>query len=405
VSNHPSKITNHKFFGLLWLQNNIFFHHGYVKVAVAASLLLNRHIACPNQNNCMKKSYAVYIPEPCHEDWQRMTPVAQGRFCHSCAKHVIDFSTMTDEQILTHISKAAGGMCGRFANDQLQRPLLPAKQETKNRWWVAAMLPLVMFFEKAGAQKKTTQKTKPAYIKHNYVRQTLGLVAPRIILQPIAAQAFIKTVGEIKGRVINEKGEGVPFASVFADNQQASAMADSSGFFIIKYHNNAGNVKLKGFAVGFGEGDLTVTNENIENIELTLKEETKTLPEVFASSHVETPMLCGVAGGVSITRKDTIFEKFDTLIRTVFHKEQFKTFPNPAPAGSNITVDVTKPGQYAIQLFNNNGQLIQVKQFDAPKGYTQTAFLIPKTVAAGVYYIRLVDNKTSKQYTNKIAVQ
>lgn len=353
----------------------------------------------------MKKGYAVYIPEPCHEDWQQMTPAAQGRFCQSCAKHVVDFSAMTDEQILNRISKAAGGVCGRFANDQLQRPLLPAKQETKNMWWMAAMLPLVMFFEKAGAQKKTTQKSKPAYIKHNYVWQTLGLVAPRIIPQPMTAQAIIKTIGEIKGRVINEKGEGVPFASVFVDNQQTSAIADASGFFTIKYHNNAGNITLKGFAVGFGKGDLTVTSEHIENIELILKEETKTLPEVVVSSGYETSLLYGVAGGISITRKDTIFEKFDTLIRSVFHKEQFKTFPNPAPSGSNITVDVAKPGQYAIQLFNNNGQLIQVKQFDAPKGYTQTAFLIPTTVAAGVYYIRLVDNKTGKQYTNKIAVQ
>lgn len=353
----------------------------------------------------MKKGCAVYIPEPCHEDWQQMAPAAQGRFCHSCAKQVIDFSNMTDEQILNHISKAAGGMCGRFTNNQLQRPLLPAKQETNKVWWVAAVLPLVMFFEKAGAQKKTSQKTKPAYIKHTYTYETLGVVVPRIILKPKASETTVKTITEIKGRVIDEKGEAVPFASVFLDNQQASAMADASGLFTIKYRNNAGNVTLKGFALGIGEGDLTVTSENIENIELILKDETKTLPEVFASSYVETPMLYGVAGGVSITRKDTIFEKFDTLIRSVFHKEQFKTFPNPASAGSNITVDVAKPGQYAIQLLNNNGQLIQVKQFDAPKGYTQTAFLIPTTVAAGVYYIRLVDNKTGKQYTNKIAVQ
>ncbi len=352
----------------------------------------------------MKKGYAVYIPEPCHEDWQQMTPAAQGRFCQSCAKHVVDFSTMSDEQILNHISKAAGGMCGRFANEQLQRPLMPAKQETKKTWWLAAMLPLVMLFEKAGAQKKTTHKTKPAYIKHSYTYETLGVVVPRIILKPKASEATIKTITEIKGRVMNEKGEAIPFASVFADKPQASTMADASGFFTIKYNNDAGNIKLKGFAVGVGEGDLTVTGENTENIELILKGEVKTLPEIATSSQFETPMLCGVAGGLSITRKDTIFEKIDTLIRSVLHKEPFKTFPNPAPSGSNITVDVTKPGQYAIQLFNNSGQLIQAKQFDAPQGYTQTAFLIPATVAAGVYYIRLVDNKTGKQYTNKIAV-
>src|SRR5471030_2658656 len=97
---------------------------------------------------------SIHIPEPCHEDWQQMTPVDKGRFCQSCAKQVVDFSVMSDQQILNYISNAPGKLCGRFANDKLQRPLLPAKPEKKKMWWIAAMMPLMMVFGKAGAQKK-----------------------------------------------------------------------------------------------------------------------------------------------------------------------------------------------------------------------------------------------------------
>jgi hypothetical protein len=31
----------------------------------------------------MSKSVQIHIPQPCHENWQHMTPKEQGRFCGS----------------------------------------------------------------------------------------------------------------------------------------------------------------------------------------------------------------------------------------------------------------------------------------------------------------------------------
>ena len=36
------------------------------------------------------------IPEPCHENWQQMTPTEQGRYCNACAKEVV---VLTKESI------------------------------------------------------------------------------------------------------------------------------------------------------------------------------------------------------------------------------------------------------------------------------------------------------------------
>lgn len=75
----------------------------------------------------MSKVIQIKVPKPCHENWRNMTPKEQGRFCGSCEKIVVDFSKMSDKEMLSHLSKAAGQpVCGRFANDQLNRKIGPA---------------------------------------------------------------------------------------------------------------------------------------------------------------------------------------------------------------------------------------------------------------------------------------
>lgn len=62
----------------------------------------------------------ISIEKPCHEDWQAMTPETQGRFCGACEKTVVDFTTMSDAEILQYFSKPdVGKTCGRFRVEQL----------------------------------------------------------------------------------------------------------------------------------------------------------------------------------------------------------------------------------------------------------------------------------------------
>ena len=62
----------------------------------------------------MKEAIQLKIAQPCHENWQAMTPVEQGRHCGSCAKNVVDFTIMSDREIIDYISlHASGDTCGR----------------------------------------------------------------------------------------------------------------------------------------------------------------------------------------------------------------------------------------------------------------------------------------------------
>lgn len=69
--------------------------------------------------------FRITIPEPCHEDWAQMHPNAQGRFCDSCRKTVVDFTTMLPEKVQQYFGIHRNQrVCGRFRPDQLAQPTI-----------------------------------------------------------------------------------------------------------------------------------------------------------------------------------------------------------------------------------------------------------------------------------------
>ncbi len=67
----------------------------------------------------MIKEY--HIPNPCHEDWSKMTPTARGAFCKSCNVEVVDFRNKTSEEIrsILHQSQEKK-LCGNLTKPQLE---------------------------------------------------------------------------------------------------------------------------------------------------------------------------------------------------------------------------------------------------------------------------------------------
>lgn len=77
------------------------------------------------------KTVRYTIEEPCHEDWSRMKPEAQGRFCESCSKTVVDFSSMSDFSIVHYLEgKKNESVCGRFRPDQMERVYVLTRPHT-----------------------------------------------------------------------------------------------------------------------------------------------------------------------------------------------------------------------------------------------------------------------------------
>lgn len=68
----------------------------------------------------MKRNLNLSIPAPCSQKWSSFTQVKGGGYCNSCSKVVVDFTAMTDEQIINHFKHSTGTTCGRFLPGQLK---------------------------------------------------------------------------------------------------------------------------------------------------------------------------------------------------------------------------------------------------------------------------------------------
>src|SRR5262245_44582474 len=104
----------------------------------------------------MGKQIQLSIPVPCHENWDQMTPVEKGRFCDSCQKQVVDFSKMSDRQVVEFFKKpTTGSVCGRFMSDQLDRNIaIPGKRLPWVKYFFRLFIPALLASCKMGSTTK-----------------------------------------------------------------------------------------------------------------------------------------------------------------------------------------------------------------------------------------------------------
>lgn len=98
------------------------------------------------------KKYTISIAEPCKVVWDEMTPIDMGKYCQQCDKKVVDFSGMTDREVIAYYERH-GKVCGRFTSTQLNREMYTP---SRNRLMPTAMLAAILAFvfpEKGKAQR------------------------------------------------------------------------------------------------------------------------------------------------------------------------------------------------------------------------------------------------------------
>ncbi|TCJ18603.1 hypothetical protein EPD60_03630 [Flaviaesturariibacter flavus] len=159
------------------------------------------------------------IPRPCAESWEQMTPGAGGRHCANCRKTVVDFTAMTDAEVLRWLSEQRGTTCGRFHPDQLGRPLVkPRRSWPGLRYFFTFTLPALLLSLKAGAASRPGVIPVEVSPARPLPADTLPSPSPRIL----------------RGTVRNEQGEPIPFAIAVEAGTKNQVVADSAGNFEIK---------------------------------------------------------------------------------------------------------------------------------------------------------------------------
>ncbi len=167
-----------------------------------------------------RKSIQLSIPSPCHEDWDKMTPCAQGRHCTHCSKTVIDFTAWSDTALYAFFTKKQGHVCGRFLSTQLNRPIHIPPQPHSRLYRMAIAMGLTLIF----AQGTDIYAQSP-------VAQTV-----RVRSEAVVVQLRDEVVG-IRGNVSDEHRIPIIGATVLVLQTgvvKGSAITDFDGNYIIK---------------------------------------------------------------------------------------------------------------------------------------------------------------------------
>jgi hypothetical protein len=62
----------------------------------------------------------IYLPKPCSEKWDNMTPIERGKLCEICNRKVYDLTKMNNTEIISLINSEER-VCGKIAITQLNK--------------------------------------------------------------------------------------------------------------------------------------------------------------------------------------------------------------------------------------------------------------------------------------------
>ena len=175
------------------------------------------------------RSLTIQIPQPCHERWDEMQPADRGRFCASCQKTVVDYTNYSDQELVRVLRKSSQSACGRFLDEQLNRPLIATKPGIPVwRHWVGLIAMGLFGWQTAkGQSSQATKPTQSASVKPVFSVSAIPVQKP---FDPDA-----KVV--INGRVMLEDTSShlSPMSgwnvSVFQSGEKWQTRTDSSGLY------------------------------------------------------------------------------------------------------------------------------------------------------------------------------
>jgi hypothetical protein len=215
----------------------------------------------------MSKSVQINIPTPCHESWHKMTPNEQGRFCGSCRKTVVDFSAMSDKELLDYISNADNQrVCGRFAGDQLNRKINVTEKRKRFSWaYIWNLLLATFLVTESYAQGEPQMKKKPEV--------QLPDISPRVGTFAVKNEDTVPS-REIRGTIINRDSKTpVANATVMVQGTSGGVVTDDKGKFMLKVKNKD-KVTLVVSSLGYKTQTVVLTNnQKWQSVKVLMKED------------------------------------------------------------------------------------------------------------------------------------
>jgi hypothetical protein len=277
----------------------------------------------------MPKYITLQVNEPCHENWDNMNPNEQGRFCNSCQKSVVDFTTMTDTQVLNFFKLNKENTCGRFYDDQLNKPItIPRKEIPWLKYFFTITLPAFLFSLKASAQKK---------IEKTEVSPTKNIINPGNSYMGVGDTIYDST----------------------SYKQATRAMKQGE----VWYKPNAiENLKVLPTEKGKSDSSSKAKFKDFVKSKITPFPKTENCKTDVEITNKPKEQLNQLFGAVSIVRSNEVFFAFSDLIKPKPKTNSFFViYPNPVPQNFILNLSFTNDliGEIILEIFNSNGSLVK----------------------------------------------
>lgn len=263
-----------------------------------------------------KNTTMIAIPNPCSEDFNKMTPTEKGAYCGKCDTDTFDFRKLSNSEVYQIMEDHKGQhICGRFGVEQLKElnsNFAVWKNQSRRTFQSKFLLACLLVF---GLGLFSCENEEEAIIENIQVENVIQDMEPQIahINSGIDIQG-IDLLDYIEPEVIEE-------APILCELETAGEL-----YYTDVISETAGVIAYDDYVLG---GAV-----------------------VYDPVQLVNP--------ISIETKDST--KSTTLsIQPLVDSRAFEAtaFPNPTQNQSTIAIDVEEEGMFDVMMYDMNGSLIR----------------------------------------------
>lgn len=200
----------------------------------------------------------ISIPKPCYKNWSEMQPEEKGKFCMHCQKNVVDFTKLSDQEIVNVLS-STDKVCGRFTSLQinsLNRQLQVEHGSTLKFGGLKLAAVVMTAFSWGTIQAKNGTAATGQY-------QNVTNVAPT---HPLSEDTI---PDRITGKVVDEDNIPIVGAIIKLIGADGGTQTDLNGNFLLLV-NDKGIDSVSVSMVGYKTSHFSIKNENQINLKMQL---------------------------------------------------------------------------------------------------------------------------------------
>ena len=244
----------------------------------------------------MKSTFTISIKEPCKEKFSNFSETEKGGFCQNCNKEVIDFTKLSDSELLRHLSSITRKTtCGMFKASQLKTYETNSLQTMNNSILHKGIAMMSFSLLALCATEVNAQEIVSA--------ETPIEVISSSVIGDISHVESIQKKYTLTGTIVDEANEPLPGVNVVLKGTAIGTQTDFDGKFAFPQQLVENDILVFSF-IGYETKTYKVEASGNSNIDIKI---------YFDTYDVE--LMGEVVIGGAYTSKRNIFKKITDIFK------------------------------------------------------------------------------------------